>query len=119
MKVLISDLLFPGDPAAVLGPLAAGPGLAIVLAPALDEEADVPVRGNAELLDCESPARRRQRVDEALAERYRAAYVRHFNLWREACRRRGVLFARVPCEGSLTDALIAEAYPTGAVEINT
>lgn len=116
LKVLIADLLFPGDPAAFLAQHAAGAGVAVVLAPALGEESALPWRGNIELTDCESGAVRTQRVDDALAERYAAAYARHFALWREACRRRGVLFARVPAEGELAAALGGEAFAAGAVE---
>ena len=119
LKVLISDLLFPGDPSSLLVPLAAGSGVGLVLAPTLAEEAELPWRGNVELTDCESGRVRRQRVDEGLAERYRAAYARHFALWREACRKRGVLFARVPCEGALAQVLSVEAFSAGAVEAMT
>lgn len=116
LKVLVSDLLFPGDPAATLLPLAAGAGVGVVLVPTLAEESDLPWRGNVDLVDCESGTRRRQRVDEGLAERYRAAYARHFALWREACRKRGVLFARIPGAGTLTAALAGEALSSGAIE---
>jgi uncharacterized protein (DUF58 family) len=116
LKVLISDLLFPGDPSALLVPLAAGSGVAVVLAPAIADEAELEWRGNVELTDCESGTVRRQRVDEPLAARYGAAYARHFTLWREACRRRGVLFARVPSEPALAVALSGEALAGGAVE---
>jgi uncharacterized protein (DUF58 family) len=116
LKVLVSDLLFPGDPSSLILPLAAGSGIGIVLAPSLAEEAELPWRGNLELTDCESGAMRRQRIDEPLAERYRAAYARHFALWREACRKRGVLFAGVPAEGTLLAALGAEAFSAGVVE---
>jgi uncharacterized protein (DUF58 family) len=116
MKVLISDLLFPGDPTSLLVPMASGSGVGVVLVPTLAEEADLPWRGNVELTDCESGAVRRQRIDEPLATRYRAAYARHFTLWREACRKRGVLFARVPAETGLALALGAEAFSAGAVE---
>lgn len=119
LKVLISDLLFPGDPSAVLVPLATGAGTALVLAPALATEADAPAAGNVELIDCESPQRRRQRIDDGVAARYRSAYTRHFNLWREAARRRGVRLACVPCAGSLGAALTVEALPAAAVELNT
>ena len=116
LKVLISDLLFPGDPSAVLLPLAASSGVGVVLAPVLAEESELPWRGNVELTDCESGTVRRQRIDEPLAARYRAAYARHFALWREACRKRGVLFACVPCAGALSVALGGEAFAAGAVE---
>ena len=116
LKVLISDLLFPGDPASLIATLGGGAGVGIVLAPTLAEEGDIAWRGNVELTDCETGAVRRQRADDALAARYREAYARHFALWREACRRRGVLFARVPSEGELALALGGEALGAGAVE---
>lgn len=115
LKVLISDLLFPIDPATVLVPMAAT-GVGVVLAPAVQDEAELPWRGNVELTDCESGAVRRQRVDEALAGRYRAAYARHFALWREASRRRGLQLARVPSESTLLAALGGDAFAAGAVE---
>ena len=116
MKVLISDLLFPGDPAILLGPMAASAGLGIVLVPTVEEEAELGWRGNVELTDCESGVLRKQRIDDDLATRYRDAYRRHFSLWREACRKRGVLLARVPAEVSLPLALGAEAFSAGVVE---
>jgi hypothetical protein len=55
-------------------------------------------------------------LDDALAERYRAAYARHFSLWREAAKRAAVGFARVDCAGSLTGELAGEARLRGVVE---
>jgi hypothetical protein len=77
-----------------------------------------PAPGNLELIDCESLRHRHRRVEESFAARYRAAYVRHFNLWREAARRRGVRLACTTCAGTLADALAFEALPAGAVEHN-
>ncbi len=119
MKILISDLLFAGDPAAVLAPMAVGNGLSLLFVPTLAEEAEIAERGNVELIDCESETRRHQQVDEGVAKRYREAYRRHFALWSEGCRRRGITLATVKAEGSLTHALVAEALPKGAVEPNT
>ena len=116
MKVLISDLLFPGDPAGLLGPMAATSGLGILLVPTVAEEAELGWRGNVELTDCESSVMRKQRIDEDVAARYRAAYARHFSLWREACRKRGVLMARIPAETPLALALGGEAFSAGVVE---
>jgi hypothetical protein len=116
MKVLICDLLFPGDPSALLLPLAAGAGIGVVFAPTVAEETELAWRGNVELTDCEQDRRRRQRVDEALAVRYAAAYARHFALWREACLKRGLFFARVPAGPALAVALGGEARAGGAVE---
>lgn len=116
LKVLISDLLFPGEPATLLGPLAAGSGLALVFAPALAAERELTGRGNLELLDCESPVRRHQHIDDRLAARYHAAYRRHFELWSAAARHRGVLLATVPAEGALKTVLGDEPLRQGVVE---
>jgi uncharacterized protein (DUF58 family) len=116
MKVLITDLLFPGDPGALLRPMTAAGGLAMVLVVTRATEAEVPGTGNWELVDCEGGAGRRQRIDAALAERYRGAYERHFKLWREAARRCNAGLGRVPGEGALTAALGGEARAQGVVE---
>lgn len=116
MKVFISDLLFPGDPASFLANLAVGSGVGVVLVPVLAAEGDLAWRGNCELTDCESGTMRRQRIDDGVATAYREAYARHFNLWREACQRRNVIFARIPCEQPLAVALGSEALAVGAVE---
>jgi hypothetical protein len=117
MKIWISDLLFPGEPGRSLNTMAAGGGCALVLAPTLATEAALEERGNVELVDREGGEPRRQRVDDALAGRYAAAYARHFVLWREAARRAAVGFARVPSEGALAAALAAEARAQGVVEV--
>jgi uncharacterized protein (DUF58 family) len=116
LKVFISDLLFPGDPGPFVAGLAVGSGLGILLVPTVAAEGDLTWRGNCELTDCETGAMRRQRIDDGVAANYRAAYARHFHLWREACQRRNVIFARVPCEQPLPLALGGEALAVGAVE---
>lgn len=117
MKIWISDLLFPGEPRASLHAMAAGGGCALLLAPVLAEESELTERGNVELADHEGGQPRRQRIDDALAERYRAAYARHFALWRDAARRAAVGFARVDCAGPLATALAGEARTRGVVEV--
>lgn len=119
LKVLLSDLLFPGEPSAVLGPLATGAGLALVFAPSLATERELAPRGNVELVDCEGAGRRRQRIDDALAGRYHTAYRRHFALWDEAARQRGVLLSSVPCEGTLRDVLAGGPLRARVIEPNT
>ena len=117
MKIWISDLLFPGEPSTTLNAMAAGGGCALVFSPVLAAEAELAERGNVELADHEGGAPRRQRIDDALAERYRAAYARHFALWRDAARRAAAGFARVDCAGSLAAALAGEARAQGVVEV--
>jgi len=117
MRIWISDLLFPGEPVTVLRAMSAGGGCALVFVPVLASEAGLAERGNLELVDREGGAGRKQRIDDALAERYRAAYARHFALWEEAAKRAAAGFARIGCgAGTLAAALAGEARTRGVVE---
>jgi hypothetical protein len=117
MRVLVSDLLFPGAPDGVLSALGGGRARGVVLAPYGALEATPDWNGNLELRDCESGAQRLQRVSPELLAEYRAAYQRHFALWRERARRHAAWMARVPAEPALRDALQGEALAVGAVEL--
>jgi hypothetical protein len=117
LRVLVSDLLFPGAPDPILSALSAGQGHGIILVPHTAREAEPDWRGNVELTDCETGRKRLQRVEAGLLARYRQAYARHFALWRERARKHAVLIARVPAEPGFREALQAEALPAGAVEL--
>lgn len=117
MKILLTDLLYPGEPDSLLAAMTAHKGLSIILAPTLPEEAELPSAGNVKLKNCESGRVRRQLVTPALAKRYARAYAAHFELWASACLRHQAVLARVPCTGSLTEALSGEAFAQGAVEL--
>lgn len=117
LRVLVSDLLFPpAAGAAWTRRLGGARGLGLVLVPWSGEEAAPEWEGRVDFEDCETAGRREQRVDADLLVRYRAAYARHVAGWREACRRAGVLMARVPAEPELIEALNAEALPAGVIE---
>jgi uncharacterized protein (DUF58 family) len=117
LRVVVSDLLFPGVPDPILSALGGHQGHGIILAPYSATESEPDWNGNIEMIDCESEQRRLQRVDPALLARYREAYARHFSLWREQARKHAVLLARVPAEPDFRTALQAEALLAGAVEL--
>lgn len=114
LRLWISDLLYPGEPST--GALTGGRGRGVILVPWSRAELEPAWEGNVELIDCESDQRRRQRVDGGLLARYRDAYMRHFDLWRDHARRSGAAFARVPAGPAFLEALSEEALPNGAVE---
>ncbi len=117
LRVLISDLLFATAPDIVLTPLAGNRGRVIVLAPFCKDECDPDWAGNIEFEDSETRRQEKRRVPEAVLDRYRAAYQRHFDLWRESSVRRGAALARVGSTADLAGALRAEAVGAGAVEM--
>jgi uncharacterized protein (DUF58 family) len=116
LRVLVSDLLFPGTPAELLRQLSSAKGRGVILAPFTAAETEPDWSGNIELHDCETQRRRVQRVTPQLLEQYRSSYARHFSLWREQARKHAVAIARVDSEQPLLEALRVEALPAGAVE---
>lgn len=117
LRVLISDLLFPGAPGPWLAGLAASRGTGIVFSPFADAEADPDWAGNIEFADCESGRTRVQMVSPGLLERYRTAWRRHFALWEDECRRHRVVLAQVGEEPDFLESLHRQALPRGAVEM--
>ena len=116
LRLVVSDLLFPGGPEGAAGLLSGQQGRGVVLAPFCQAEADPSWQGNIDFMDVESGRSEPRRVEPALLRRYVAAYARHFSLWKEACRRQGVALARVPSGLPFPHALQLEALPSGAVE---
>jgi len=116
LRVLVSDLLFPGSPESVTVPLTANRGRGLVLAVFSREEASPGWDGNVEFEDCETAVTEKRRVDAAILKRYQEAYARHFALWREPCARLGLPFARVAAEPPFLDALRAEGVAAGACD---
>ena len=116
LRVLVSDLLFPGDPAPVLRALERGHGTTIVLSPFAKAEAAPDWSGSCEFLDVETERREARQVDAVVLRRYRAAYEAHFRLWKEQAQRFHIPLARIPASGSLEAALTTGALPVEALE---
>ena len=117
LRVLISDLLFPGAPEPWLGSLAAARGTGIIFSPFAACEADPAWSGNIEFRDCESGRTRVQMVSPSLLARYRTAWRRHFALWEDGCRRHRIMMAQVGEEPDFLESLRREALVRGAVEL--
>lgn len=116
MRVLVTDLLFPGDPETFLSGPARDGVRTVILAPYSQSECEPRWSGHVVLADCETGEKRERRAGESLTSEYAEAYRRHFALWDEASRRRGVALARVPAAGTLATALPGDALRCGAVE---
>jgi uncharacterized protein (DUF58 family) len=117
LRVLISDLLFPGSPATFLLELGAGRCQPLIFAPHCPNESDPDWSGNLDFIDSEDQSQRKQSVDAALLKRYREIYNRHFLLWKDECLRYQARISRVGSEGALAQALEVEALITRTVEL--
>lgn len=116
LRILISDLLFPGDPTPFFRQLLQRDGNATVFCPFTMEEAAPDWDGNFEFIDVESGHHRPQRVEPAALERYRSAYRNHCALWQSAALQHHASLVRVSCEPPLTTVLAAAALTTGVLE---
>jgi hypothetical protein len=116
IRVLISDLLFPGDPDPVIRYLSARQGSPILLVPFLQTEATPEWTGNYEFIDTERKSRHPRRIEPSVLKSYRESYINHFALWKNATQRHQCRMARVACESDLQAALFAEALAIGALE---
>jgi uncharacterized protein (DUF58 family) len=116
LRVVLSDLLWPGDAQPVFHALSDAQGHGVVLAPFCREEAEPAWAGNLELLDCESATVRHQRVDPGALQRYRAAYQRHFDAWEQHSLRYHVPLARISATPALAESLRPHLATSGAVE---
>lgn len=116
LRILISDLLFipPGD--SYLRVMSVRRGRPLLLVPFARDEADPDWDGQAEFVDCETGFRRFQRVTPALVKKYKEAYRRHFQLWKNLATRAAASMALVPAELDLVDALREEAFSTAVFE---
>jgi uncharacterized protein (DUF58 family) len=116
MRLFISDLLYAGEPDALLSPLSQRNGRGILFVPYSTEEAHPDWDGNYEFEDAETPQLYEQRIEPDLLSRYQQAYTRHFQLWKTAAARHGTALAKVDAQADFIPALRAEGLPTGAVE---
>lgn len=117
MKVLVTDLLYPGSPATVLPWFNRSETRGILFCPFTDEEAKPSWQGNLELIDCETNRKQLRFFSKRLLEQYKQAYREHFQLWYEFSRRNGVKLVSIPSSGELADVLSSYALKEGAVEI--
>jgi uncharacterized protein (DUF58 family) len=116
IRLLISDLLYPGSPEQLLRALTSRQSQGIVLTPFLQQEAEPTWQGHYEMIDAENDSRHPHRIDAATLQRYHTAYQQHFSLWKEQAIRHQVQLSRVPCESDFMIALHTEAIPTGSLE---
>lgn len=116
LRVLVSDLLFPGDPSPWMRALSSRGGTAIILAPFASEESAPDWSGPCDFVDVESAVRQSRKIEPATLQRYLAAYRAHFQTWKDQARRFHIPLACVPASGSLETSLSLEALATRAVE---
>lgn len=116
LRVWISDLLFPAEPAPVLRSLSRQRGSGILLVPFAEEEAAPGWSGVCDFHDVESGRIEARDADATLRNRYLSAYRAHFAAWKEEAARHHLPMARLPAGMPLAHTLASEGLATRALE---
>jgi uncharacterized protein (DUF58 family) len=100
-RVLISDLLWMGDPLTTLRPFAERAAVTVVMQLLARSDVKPPEGQSLRLVDAETGERREIHVDAVAARRYREGLARHQENWHLACRQVGATFVSVVAEDVL------------------
>jgi uncharacterized protein (DUF58 family) len=103
LRVLLSDLLWLGEPLATLRPLAERAAVVVVVQVLAEADVNPPEAGNLRLVDSETGRTQDLRVDAGVVRRYREALARHQQNWHRACRQVGAVFTTAVAEVLLRD----------------
>jgi uncharacterized protein (DUF58 family) len=102
-RVLISDLLWVGDPLMTLRPFAERSAVTVVIQVLARADTEPPEGQSLRLVDAETGQMREIHVDALVARRYREALTRHQENWHLACRQVGATFVVLIAEDLLRD----------------
>jgi uncharacterized protein (DUF58 family) len=108
VRVLVSDLLWVGEPLLALRPFTEGAAVAVVIQLLAEADVNPPEDATLRLIDVETDQIREIYVDAPLARRYREALAHHQQNWHEACQQTGALFTTVIAETLLRDGQLDE-----------
>lgn len=98
IRVLVSDLLWPGNPAQTLRRLADNAAEVIVIQLLARADAEPPELGNIHVVDSETGEGLDLFIDATIAKQYRDNVARHRQEWHDACRQCGARFVPVIAE---------------------
>jgi uncharacterized protein (DUF58 family) len=117
IRVLLSDLLWVGEPLATLRPLADRSAVTVVLQVLAEADANPPEGRSLRLVDVETEQVREIHVDAVAARRYREALARHQDNWQRACKQVGALFAEVVAEKVLGEWDVSELVAAEVLKV--
>ena len=113
IRVLLSDLLWPGDPLLTLHNLCRDASAIVVVQILAAADIEAPEHGNVRLVDSESGDLREVFVDASTARRYTDALERHRQNWSRACRQAGAVIASIVAERVVQDWKLEELLAAG------
>jgi uncharacterized protein (DUF58 family) len=103
MRILLSDLLWLGDPLTALARIADRAATVVVVQILAEADVTPPSQGNLRLIDSETEDVQDIYVDAVALKRYHDGLTRHQQNWHRACRQAGALMTTVIAERVLRD----------------
>ncbi|MDM8550228.1 DUF58 domain-containing protein [Desulfobacterales bacterium HSG2] len=98
IRILLSDLLFPGDPFTALRHLAEGASAVFVIQVLADADINPPPRGNITIVDSETGETTELFLDEQIRKRYEKRLNTHQQNWHTAAKKTGTLITSFTAE---------------------
>ena len=118
IRVLVSDLLFEGDPSPLIRSLNERQASGLIFCPFTRQEADREWTGHYDFIDAERGDHHSHQISPGVLTRYLASYRAHFGIWDELCRRHQLGFSRIAALPDLFTALHEEAVRSGLLELS-
>ena len=103
LRVLLSDLLWHGDPLKLLSQFAERATAVVVVQVLAEADVNPTERGNIRLVDSETDVVQEIFLDSVAEKRYRAALTRHQESWHLAAKQTGAIMATVVADHILRD----------------
>lgn len=98
IRILISDLFWPGNPVTTMRQITEGAAATFVIQMVAEADITPPEHGNIHLIDSESGETLEMFIDSMVEQRYRQALKQHQEGWYDACRRTGAKFVTIVAE---------------------
>jgi uncharacterized protein (DUF58 family) len=117
MRILISDLLWLGNPLLSLQSLSRDAAAVFVVQVLAADDAAPQTRGNQRLVDSESGQVRELFIDASALARYKTSLERHQQNWRTACRQVGGTLVSVIAEDLVRDWAVDELVAAEILEV--
>ena len=117
MRVLISDLLWLGNPLLTLQSLSRDAAAVFVVQVLAADDAAPQTRGNQRLVDSESGHVRELFIDSTALVRYKLSLERHQQNWRTACRQVGGIMVSVIAEDLVREWAVDELVAAEVLKV--
>lgn len=117
VRVLLSDLMWVGEPALVLRSFTEGASASAVFQLLADADVHPPEDVALRLIDAETEQIREIHVDATLAQRYRERLTRHQQSWHQACRASGAIYTTVIAETLLREWKLDDLIAAGFLRV--